>query len=328
MIIPPKYNLSVKTISLISKIDSLKLFFKTLQLPNSLKTKLNRQSLLKSSLFSAKIEGNPLRLDNLDNQSETIHKKEIFNILSAYKYINNQISKKTLITKDLIITIHSLVLKNISSQKGRFRNKASTIFNQSGIAVYVPPPPQKINRLINRFLDYLNKDQEEFPLVKALIGQLIFEKIHPFLDGNGRVGRLLVFAVLRSKGYEMDILTSFEEELEKKKDDYYFKLDNGLKKPEDYLNFMLSCFYKSFLKLKDQIEVELKQNKISINLFPRQQEILNIIKDHQLVSFDFIKRRFLRVPKRTLRYDLKKLVDKGLVIKIGKTKGVLYKPGV
>jgi len=57
----------------------------------------------------------------------------------------------------------------------------------------------------------------------------------------------------------------------------------------------------------------------------RQEEIFNIIKDHAVVSFDFIRRRFLKIPERTLRYDLKKLGDLGLIIKIGKTKGCIYR---
>jgi len=60
-------------------------------------------------------------------------------------------------------------------------------------------------------------------------------------------------------------------------------------------------------------------------LTPRQEEIYNIIKDHNIISFDEIKRRFLKVPPRTLSYDLKKLINKKLVIKIGKTKGTYYK---
>ena len=57
---------------------------------------------------------------------------------------------------------------------------------------------------------------------------------------------------------------------------------------------------------------------------PRQQEIYHIIRDHRMVSFDFIKRRFVPVPERTLRYNLKKLADQGIIVKIGKTRGSLY----
>jgi 8-oxo-dGTP diphosphatase len=62
-------------------------------------------------------------------------------------------------------------------------------------------------------------------------------------------------------------------------------------------------------------------------LLPRRFEILQIIRDHQQVSFDFIKRRFMAVSDRLLRYDLKKLQDDGFIKKRGVTRGAIYEPG-
>ena len=59
-------------------------------------------------------------------------------------------------------------------------------------------------------------------------------------------------------------------------------------------------------------------------LLPRRYEILQIIKEHKRISFDFIKRRFMAVSSRLLRYDLKKLREAGFIIKRGVTKGALY----
>lgn len=62
------------------------------------------------------------------------------------------------------------------------------------------------------------------------------------------------------------------------------------------------------------------------NLLPRRAEILGIIRDHRLINFDQIRRRFMGVNERTLRYDLKKLTEDGFVRKRGITKGVYYEP--
>lgn len=61
-------------------------------------------------------------------------------------------------------------------------------------------------------------------------------------------------------------------------------------------------------------------------LLPRRFEILQIIKDHQQVSFNFIKRRFMAVSDRLLRYDLKKLQEAGFIKKRGVTRGAVYEP--
>lgn len=62
-----------------------------------------------------------------------------------------------------------------------------------------------------------------------------------------------------------------------------------------------------------------------IVLPPRQEEIYLIIKDHRDINLDFIHRRFMAVPKRTLRYDLKRLQEKDLIVKVGVTNRVVYR---
>ncbi|HUV46866.1 MAG TPA: hypothetical protein VMW29_01910 [Candidatus Bathyarchaeia archaeon] len=61
-------------------------------------------------------------------------------------------------------------------------------------------------------------------------------------------------------------------------------------------------------------------------LLPVRYEILQVIKDHQQVSFDFLHRRFMGLSSRLLRYHLKKLCDEGFIIKRGVTKGSVYEP--
>jgi len=98
----------------------------------------------------------------------------------------------------------------------------------------------------------------------------------------------------------------------------------GLRETNEYLTFMLHSFYEKAELVKKTIHQEISKGKEVLLLPPRQEEIYFIIKDHRMVSFDFLKRRFLKVPGRTLRYDLKKLQDGGYVMKVGKTRGSFY----
>ncbi|PJC33679.1 hypothetical protein CO049_00055 [Candidatus Roizmanbacteria bacterium CG_4_9_14_0_2_um_filter_36_12] len=322
MKIPPRYSVSPEMIELLGKIEAIRQYLKTLNISSEIKQKIQRVSLLKSSLYSAKIEGNPLNLETYKNSHDKIKQLEIDNILNAINFISKLKSKS--VNQSLIKTVHKKIVNNIHYQAGAFRREMSAIFNQAGIAIYVCPPPNQIPQLTNRLIDYTNSKDEKFPLIKAFIAHLIFEKIHPFLDGNGRVGRLMIPLVCQINNYQFKPTVSFEEYLNENKNDYYYYLDIGLKNTNDYLIFMLNAFYKQTEKLKKEVEKEIN-NKNTIHLPPRQEEILNIIKDHETVSFDFIKRRFLKIPERTLRYDLKKLCDKGIVIKIGQTRGSFYK---
>ena len=259
------------------------------------------------------------------NKGETDKEKnkEVFNILKANKFLEIKVKNNFMISKKFIYELHSLVMTGEEEETKSFRHEMGAIFNQAGVAVYLSPPPTQINSLIDRLIEYINSNVEKFPLICALVSHLIFEKIHPFVDGNGRVGRLLIFSILKAKGYGEGYLISFEKYLDENKSDYYFFLDQGYKNTEEYLVFMLGAFLKESKDLKKQIESA--QNGKEKLLPPRQEEIYLIIKEHAVVSFDNIRRRFLKVPERTLRYDLKKLIDKGLTIKIGQTRGSYYK---
>lgn len=324
MKIPPVYTISDEMLSLITKIEAERLYFSSLNLRDELKENIQRVSLLKSSLFSARIEGNTLKVSDFDFGIETEEekKREIFNIVKAINFIDKKVTKNV-ITRDIILNLHALVLKDITASAGHFRAEISAIFNQAGVAVYMPPPPSRVSKLLDNLLTYINSE-EKFPLINAFVSHVIFEKIHPFLDGNGRVGRLLISAVLKSKGWDFSFTVPFEEYLDEHKDEYYFHLDRGLQDTNDYLEFMLEAFYMQIEKIKEQVNEEISK-KAHPFLPPRQEEIFNIIKDQIIVSFDMIRRRFVKVPERTLRYDLKKLLDRKLIEKSGETRGRYYR---
>lgn len=322
IVIPPPYFVTAEMLELISKIDSNLIYLSLVKLPDLLKDKIRRTSFLRSSLFSARIEGNTLTYEQVEREDgKTYEKKEIFNILAAIQSIEN--SDLRSITLKTISKLHAQVLAGLSNEGGFLRTEPSAIFNQTGEAVYIAPAPDKISELLKQMLKFCNSKKKKFPIVNAFVSHLIFEKIHPFIDGNGRVGRLLIFAILKSKQKDLPFFIPFEEYLDEHKDAYYYHLDRGLKNTNDYLMFMLQAFYAQTEHTKQIITGEMEEEQLLLT--PRQEEIYNIIKDHNMVSFDALKRRFLQVPPRTLSYDLKKLMDKSLVVKIGKTKGSFYR---
>lgn len=325
MKIPPLYKITPEIISLISKIEAKINEINGLEIPDELKNKIKRISLLKSSLFSARIEGNTLNMDEVDHTPDQKKKLEVFNIIKASGLIDQEIKNGDKITEKTILGLHKKVMENIGVLG--FRHEPTAIFNQAEVVVYLPPPPSQLLSLIDDLLNYINKGKEKFPILKALIAHLIFEKIHPFIDGNGRVGRLLIFAILKANGFNSGFTIPFEKYLDEHKNDYYYFLDCGMQKTEDYLVFMLRAILDEAINLISQIKLETAKDKNIYLLPPRQEEMYNIIKDHLFVSFDNLRRRFLEVPERTLRYDLKKLQDNNLIVKIGKTRGSFYKIG-
>lgn len=324
MLIPPKYILTPKISEYLQTIEACKSVLDAVTIPPEIETNIRRQSILKSSLFSARIEGNPLTLDEITRTPSKDQKKvEVYNILKGLQLVHKRGSRD--ITKTFLTELHSKVMSGLtdSYNKGTFRTEVSAIFNTAGIAIYMPPPPRQIPSLMERLIKFSNSSKEQFVPIRAVLAHYTFEKIHPFLDGNGRVGRLFLQAILEKTGYGMKGLLSVEEYLDKNRSDYYDVLALGERDITDYVEFMLEAIAYTSEQAK-----KLALNKEAASpedyLLPRRAEILQIIKDHQLVNFDTIKRRFLQINERTLRYDLKKLQDKNLIKKLGTTKGVYY----
>lgn len=325
MLIPPKYLLTPKLVSLLQSIEASKEVIESIEIPKSLELNIRRASTLKSSLFSARIEGNNLTLDDLSKvSSKDQRKKEVFNILKGINWVYKTGNKKGLNSKD-ILYLHQIVMGGLINKEdsGKLRVESSAIFNKAGIAIYLPPRPSSIPSLIERLISFINSSKEQFIPIKACLAHYIFEKIHPFLDGNGRVGRLLLQMVLKKGGYGMKGLVEVEEYLDTHRSDYYLSLDSSEKELSDYLEFMLEALAETALEAKKQV-LEKKNLGVEDLLLPRRLEILKLIKEQKLIKFDSIKRRFLNINERTLRYDLKKLVDASLIRKRGTTNGVYY----
>lgn len=324
MLIPPNYTLTPKISQLLQSIEASKEVINSITIPPEIEMNIRRSATLKSSLFSARIEGNDLTLNDLNTSPSKNQKKvEVYNILKALNWIQEK-RLKDLSPKDLL-QMHNLVLNGLieKSNLGKFRNEVSAIFNAAGIAVYLPPPPRQISALIEKLLKFSNNNKESFIPIKAVLTHYSFEKIHPFLDGNGRIGRLLLQAVLKKEGYDMKGLLSLEEYLDNHRSSYYSALEDPERDVTGYIEFMLEAIAETAQTAKELV-LQKEKADISDYLLPRRAEILNIIKDHDLVSFDMLRRRFIAINERTLRYDLLQLQKAGLIRKRGTTKGVYY----
>lgn len=226
-----RYKVTNKTQQLLLELKALKIVFDKLPVLPHIEERLRRESLLRSSLFSARIEGNPLTIQQVAPLSP-----EVFNLLRTYKYVYfGKIPQK--ISLKFVSKLHQLVMSKISSDSGKLRREPWAIFNQAGVAVYVAPPPFKLPKLIKDFIN-TTKSLPKEPPIKAGFAQFVFEKIHPFADGNGRVGRLLSAYILKTGGFDFRGLVSFEEYIDEHREHYYQALEPSFDASE-FIEFFL-----------------------------------------------------------------------------------------
>lgn len=306
---------------LLRQLDALRLAFELVKPSPVVEENIRRESLLKSALYSAKIEGNQLSYEEVASgfNDKTRAKLEVFNLLKTHKFVySKRAPKKTSLT--LIKKLHQLAMDRLIATPGRFRRVAGAIFNEAGVAVYLAPPAEEIVDMLKNLISQARHSSEPVPL-KAAKAHFVFEKIHPFLDGNGRVGRLLTAAIMNQGGFGFKGLVSIEELVNEQKEDYYRALAEN-KNSLPLAEFLLTLYVKQGKKILAKLnQPEMTEQPV---LPLRRQEILNVVRDHPYSSFDFISRRFFNVNPKTLHYDLKKLQEQNLIVKVGATRGAVY----
>lgn len=322
MKIPPDLIITPSHLTLLSEIESIRLYVEKNQVHVPISNTLRRNSFLKSSLYSARIEGNTLSEISIQEENTDVETREIINIMKTLEYIDTTYIAK--IDHSAIRKLHRMIGENIFPDKGMYRSEVSGIFNKEGIVIYMPPPPTQVMNLLDSLIEYI-ENENNFPLITAFMAHLVFEKIHPFLDGNGRVGRALIAAVLKCKKYTLPFPVTIEEYLDGHREEYYDVLLNGMTDAGRYVEFMLEAYLTQMKQTIEKLEELSQKSPLLLELTARQEEIYNIINEHKSVSLNFIVRRFLKVSERTLRNDLVKLIDKKLVVKVGNTKGAEYR---
>jgi Fic family protein len=125
-----------------------------------------------------------------------------------------------------IRALHALLFDRVEPPPkciGKFRNTQNWIGNSRKIqeARFVPPPPTSVDRLMRELVDYLNQRDQLPTLVRAAMVHYQFEAIHPFEDGNGRIGRAIVLAQLRRDGVIDQPLLNPSAGLERNRREYY-----------------------------------------------------------------------------------------------------------
>lgn len=159
---------------------------------------------------STAIEGNTLTLqetaqllfEGITPRKSLREINEVLNHKNAFDFILNYEGD---ITKDFICELHKIVVKDtlkteLSSQIGHFRNVQVYIRGTS----WLPPKPEKVSKEIKSILFWYSKNKEKLhPLIISAYFHAGFETIHPFVDGNGRVGRLLMNFILHKNQFPM-----------------------------------------------------------------------------------------------------------------------------
>lgn len=189
----------------------------------------------KEATVSSQIEGTQATLvDLLTFEAEITELQgdvdEVCNYLDALEYARRQLKRDRglPISTRLLIGIHKRLLRGVrgkGKQPGQVRKSQNWLGGtRPGNAAFVPPPPARVNGLLGDLEKYIHDDDGLPPLVRAGLIHVQFETIHPFLDGNGRLGRLLISLLLEDWGLLRQPLLYLSLFFKRHRAEYYRRL--------------------------------------------------------------------------------------------------------
>ncbi len=162
----------------------------------------------KEALLSSQIEGAQASLDDiLDpeiDKNKNLHVEDVVNYIKATNYALRRMNSLPLCNR-LLKETHAVLLDNVRGQEkspGEFRTSQNWIGGYGSslaTARYIPPNPTDMTEAMSELEKYINTDDDIDHLIRIALIHYQFETIHPFLDGNGRIGRLLIILYLIEK---------------------------------------------------------------------------------------------------------------------------------
>ena len=274
-------------------------------------TELRKKNRIKTIQSSLEIEGNTLSEEQitalLDNKRVIAPQKDILevqNAIKVYKQLNKFHPYKL---KDLK-KAHSILMHGLVENGGKLRISNVGIVKGSKVE-HIAPSGTMVNGLMKDLFDYLKKDQDLI-LIKSCVFHYEFEFIHPFMDGNGRMGRMWQTLILMQQ-YPVFEYLPMESVIKQKQNEYYSKLSESDKKGNStpFIEFMLGVILESLVGLlKSQTKtlqaddrILLFKEKIGKNKFSRKEYMQS----------------FKNISAPTASRDLKYAVEKEILIKSG-----------
>ena len=359
----PRFNITNNILKNIGIIEACREVIDHAPLLPYYEREFRKEALVRSVHYGTHIEGNELNLDQAEKVlegKEVLARdrdiQEVMNYRKAMDYIEVQSSKfsirqpqdkkvqsnsesETSITEDLIKTLHKMTVENIlPPQKcGTFRETQVVVKNSvTGQISFRPPPSTAIPMEMELLMQFVN-DKEKLdihPVLRAGIVHYELVRIHPFIDGNGRVARALSTLILFLEGYDIRRFFSLEEYFDSDAPDYYVALQSVSKNNND-LTIWLEYFTKGLSielsKIKEKVEnisidahLKEKLGGKPVMLTERQIKIIEYIQKIGYLQNKAFGSLFPMVSEDTILNELKGLIKDGIVRKSGSTKGAKY----
>jgi len=294
-----------------------------------------RMHLVKEATKSSRIEGTQTEIEEvlLKNDEVLLEKrddwKEVHNYIEAMNYSISELKTIPVSTR-MLKESHKILMQGVRGEHktpGEFRKTQNWIGGATmDDAIFIPPPQSEVNNLMNDFENFLHNENINVPLlIRAAIGHYQFETIHPFLDGNGRIGRLLITLQMVGSGVLSKPILYLSDYFEKHRTNYYDNLNRVREKNDltQWIKFFLVAVietsksgietFRCILKLKDKIDNE---KIVSLGKkIPKAKQLMNKLYLNPIVSSNDVA-GYLNVTPATANSLIQDLMNLDILVEI------------
>lgn len=360
----PRYTITNKILFNVGSIEAAKEVVENAPLVPDWEAKFRQDALIRTVHFGTHVEGNDLTLNQAekivredpgrDESAEEVAKRtgivarerdvqEVINYRNVIRFVDQlaRLGKKTgtVFGEKELLQIHSLTTEKLlpSHQLGVYRTLPVTVRGTAdGEVVGRPPLPVEVPYQMEDFWRWLLgvTGSEIHPVIKAAIVHYELVRIHPFIEGNGRVARAFALLVLAAEGYNFKHFFSIEEFFDKNLDGYYSALGSVEKNSGEmtsWIEFFCEALAIELNKLKERVRrlsldmaIKTKLGGRQIALSERQVALMEALEMKEVLTMADARNVLPMVSDDTILRDLTALVSKKLIRKKGKTKGARY----
>ena len=284
----------------------------------------------KEALISSQIEGTQCTLDDiLDpmlDSSTNLDVADVINYIRAVRFATARLQELPLCSR-LLRETHAVLLQGIRGEEknpGEFRRSQNWIGAENcslKTARYIPPNPIDMQEAMSALEKYLNEDDTYDPLVQAGLIHYQFETIHPFLDGNGRIGRLLILLYLQEKQLIQNPIIYISYFLKKNQIEYYDRISEVRRSGnyEQWVRFFLEAVdaaavdaLESIYKLDDIRKKNLEKISSASIRGKTVPRLFSYLEQHPVIDIAHTAAD-LEVSYNTISSAVKKLQDLGIL---------------
>lgn len=286
---------------------------------------LRRTNRIKTIYSSLAIEQNTLTLDQvtavISGKRILAPPKDIAEVQNAYEIYDRLDTLDPYSVDDLLLA-HEVMMCGLVNESGEFRSGSVGVVDNHGNVLHVGTLPAYVPGLVSELLDWVKNDPRHI-LIKSCVFHYEFELIHPFADGNGRIGRQW-HTLLLSKWNPIFAWLPIESMIHDRQEEYYraFNVANVAADSTVFVTFMLEAIRDTMLEVIDG-SVSVKHSK-SEKAATRENTVMNYLRENGEITNSDV-RELLNVSVATANRILNTMVEKGLIIRFRSGRSWAYR---